>query len=284
MRIVFATDLSEASEAAIRSRTCLACLGRIGVEEVHLVTVVPSNVGIPGASLESSRRRTLDAQRGVFESAGFAVETHVVRGEPHRRINGIADHVDAGLIVVGSRGASPLENRFVGSTTRNVARTAVVPLLVERIAAGDEGDGPEVVREHLFEHVLFATDFSENADRAFEFLPTLSGATKRVTLLYVLGREGRDAGLTPVEARERLDALAADLDPMGVETEVSVREGGPVGEILAEEGRVEPTVTLLGSRGRSPLRRLLLGSVSESVVARGQGNVLLVPPGSPVPR
>ena len=284
MRIVFATDLSEASEAAIRSRTCLACLGRIGVEEVHLVTVVPSNVGIPGASLESSRRRTLDAQRGVFESAGFAVETHVVRGEPHRRINGIADHVDAGLIVVGSRGASPLENRFVGSTTRNVARTAVVPLLVERIAAGDEGDGPEVVREHLFEHVLFATDFSENADRAFEFLPTLSGATKRVTLLYVLGREGRDAGLTPVEARERLDALAADLDPMGVETEVSVREGGPVGEILAEEERVEPTVTLLGSRGRSPLRRLLLGSVSESVVARGRGNVLLVPPGSPVPR
>jgi nucleotide-binding universal stress UspA family protein len=284
MRIVFATDLSEASEAAIRSRTCLACLGRIGVEEVHLVTVLPSNVGIPGASLESSRRRTLDAQREVFESAGFAVETHVVRGEPHRRINGIADHVDAGLIVVGSRGASPLENRFVGSTTRNVARTAVVPLLVERIAAGDEGDGPEVVREHLFEHVLFATDFSENADRAFEFLPTLSGATRRVTLLYVLGREGRDAGLTPVEARERLDALAADLDPMGVETEVSVREGGPVGEILAEEGRVEPTVTLLGSRGRSPLRRLLLGSVSESVVARGRGNVLLVPPGSPVPR
>ena len=284
MRIVFATDLSEASEAAIRSRTCLACLGRIGVEEIHLVTVLPSNVGIPGASLESSRRRTLDAQREVFESAGFAVETHVVRGEPHRRINGIADHVDAGLIVVGSRGASPLENRFVGSTTRNVARTAVVPLLVERIAAGDEGDGPEVVREHLFEHVLFATDFSENADRAFEFLPTLSGATRRVTLLYVLGREGRDAGLTPVEARERLDALAADLDPMGVETEVSVREGGPVGEILAEEGRVEPTVTLLGSRGRSPLRRLLLGSVSESVVARGRGNVLLVPPGSPVPR
>ena len=284
MRIVFATDLSEASEAAIRSRTCLACLGRIGVEEVHLVTVVPSNVGIPGASLESSRRRTLDAQRGVFESAGFAVETHVVRGEPHRRINGIADHVDAGLIVVGSRGASPLENRFVGSTTRNVARTAVVPLLVERIAAGDEGDGPEVVREHLFEHVLFATDFSENADRAFEFLPTLSGATRRVTLLYVLGREGRDAGLTPGAARERLDALAADLDPMGAETEVSVREGGPVGEILAEEGRIEPTVTLLGSRGRSPLRRLLLGSVSESVVARGQGNVLLVPPGSPVPR
>jgi nucleotide-binding universal stress UspA family protein len=201
--IVFATDLSEASEAAIRSRTCLECLGRIGVDEVHLVTVLPANVGMPGAGLERSRRRTLDAQREVFESEGFSVETHVVRGEPHRRINGIAEHVSAEMIVVGSRGRSPLENRLVGSTTRNVARTSVRPLLVERIAAND--DGPVVVREHLFEHVLFATDFSENAERAFEFIPTLYGATQRVTLLNVVGPEGRDRGLTSAEARERLE-------------------------------------------------------------------------------
>ncbi len=276
MRIVFATDLSEASEAAIRSRTCLECLGRIGVDEIHLVTVLPANVGIPGANLERSRRRTLDAQRGVFESEGFSVETHVVRGEPHRRINGIAEHVGAEMIVVGSRGRSPLENRLVGSTTRNVARTAVRPLLVERIAAND--DGPEVVREHLFEHVLFATDFSENAERAVEFLPTLYGATKRVTLLHVVGPEGRDRGLSAEDARERLDGLAEDLSRAGVETEVSVREGGVVDEILAEEERASPTVTLLGSRGQSRLRRLLLGSVSESIVTQGHGNVLLVPP------
>jgi nucleotide-binding universal stress UspA family protein len=107
------------------------------------------------------------------------------------------------MIVVGSRGRSPLENRLVGSTTRNVARTSVRPLLVERIAAND--DGPVVVREHLFEHVLFAMDFSENAERAFEFIPTLYGATQRVTLLNVVGPEGRDRGLTSAEARERLE-------------------------------------------------------------------------------
>ncbi len=49
MKAVLATDLSAASEATIENETCLECLGRIGVEEIHLVTVIPSNVlaGMP---------------------------------------------------------------------------------------------------------------------------------------------------------------------------------------------------------------------------------------------
>lgn len=54
-----------------------------------------------------------------------AVETHVMRGTPHRRINGLGDRVDADLILVGSRGQSALERRLIGGTARNVARTAV---------------------------------------------------------------------------------------------------------------------------------------------------------------
>ncbi|MEF8840494.1 MAG: universal stress protein [Haloarculaceae archaeon] len=76
-------------------------------------------------------------QRAVFESEGFAVETHVVRGQPHRRINGIADHVDAGLIVVESRGRSPLENRLIGSTVREGG-------VVEEILTAEERVSPTV--------------------------------------------------------------------------------------------------------------------------------------------
>jgi len=103
MRAVYATDLSAASEAAIENETCLECLDRIGVESIHLVTVVPSNVhaGMPGVNFEERRRRGLDRYRNVMEGAGFAVETHVVRGTPFRRINGIADTVHADLTVVG---------------------------------------------------------------------------------------------------------------------------------------------------------------------------------------
>jgi nucleotide-binding universal stress UspA family protein len=105
-----------------------------------------------------------------------------------------------------------------------------------------------------------------------------------VNLLHVRGGDG-PAGEATASPRERLDTLAEDLAVrMGVETAVNVRSGSAKTEILAEERRVDATVTVLGARGQSRLRRLLLGSVSESVVARGTANVLLVPPASVPPR
>ena len=282
MRIVFATDLSDANEAAIRSRTCLECLENIGVTEVHLVTVVPDNVstGLPGMDVASNRHEALRTQREVFESAGFTVETHVARGTPHRRINGFAERLDADMIVIGYRGQSPLEARLIGSSARNVALTAVRPLLIERIAAEDAT--PSVVEEHLFQNVLFATDFSKNAERAFDFIPRLTGATQRATLLHVRSREQRAAEESDATARDQLADLADELETtMGIDVSTAVRNGGVVDEILTMEEEVGATVTVLGSRGQSRLRRLLLGSTSESVVTRGHNNVLLVPPESP---
>ena len=277
MRALCATDLSAASEATIENETCLDCLGRIGVRTIHLVTVVSANVhpGMPGVDFEERRRRGLDRYRSVIEAAGFAVETHVVRGTPHRRLNGIAETVHADLSVVGSRGQSPLENRVVGSTTRNLARTTVVPLLVNRVERAV--DDPTVRREHLFRSVLFATDFSEHAARAFEAFCYLRHATEEATLVHVRSPKdvGADDGVGPAE---RLAERASTLEGWGIETRTELRRGDPAEEILAVEAEATPSTVLVGSKGRSRIRRLLLGSVSEEIVARATGNVFLVPP------
>ncbi|MEF8779742.1 MAG: universal stress protein [Haloferacaceae archaeon] len=277
MKAVYATDLSAASEAAIENETCLGCLGRIGVEEVHLVTVVPSNVhaGMPGMDFEGRRKRGLARYRRTMEHAGFDVETHVVRGTPHRRINGVAGSVGADLTIVGSRGKSPLENRVIGSTARNLARTTVVPLLVNRIERGAED--PEVVRTHLFQRVLFATDFSENAKRAFDSFSYLRHATQSATLVHVKSPKDPEPEGEQAPA-DRLAELADRLEEWDIDVETEVRHGDPGREILAAEVDYDPTTILLGGRGQSRLRRLLIGSVSEDVVARANGNVFLVPP------
>ena len=279
MRALCATDLSAASEATIENETCLDCLGRIGVRTIHLVTVVPGNVhaATPGVDFEARRRRGLDRYRAVIEAAGFDVETHVVRGTPHRRLNDIAETVHADLSVVGSRGRSPLENRVVGSTARNLARTTVVPLLVNRVERAV--DDPDVRREHLFRRILFATDFSEHAARAFDAFSYLRHATDEATLVHVRSPKdegaGGDAGAGPAE---RLAERARTLEEWGIETRTEVRRGDPAEEILAVEAATAPSTVLVGSKGRSRVRRLLLGSVSGEIVARATGNVFLVPP------
>lgn len=276
MKAVCATDLSAASEAAIENETCLECLGRIGTEEMHLVTVIPSNVhgGMPGIDFEKRRKRALSRYRSVVEDAGFAVETHVVRGTPHRRINGVAGAVGADLTVVGSRGESPLANRVIGSTARNLARTTVVPLLVNRVER--ETEDPAVIRQHLFRRMLFATDFSENAARAFDAFSYLRHATEEVLLVHV--RTPKDPDPADADSSAKLASLASDLEQWGIDTRTEIRQGDPAGEILGAEASYEPATILLGSRGHSRLRRLLLGSVPKEIVAKSGGNVLLVPP------
>lgn len=275
MKALCATDLSAASEAAIENETCLDCLGKIGVEEIHLVTVIPSNVhsGMPGMDFEGRRRRALKRYSEVIEDAGMAVETHVVRGTPYRRINGVAETVGADMTLVASRGKSPLENRLIGSTARNLSRTTVAPLLVNRVQHAT--DEPDVVRKRLFRHILHATDFSENAERAFEAFSYLRHATQKATLVHVRTPKDPEPEEPP---EELLDQLAQRLEDQGVETVTEVRQGDPADEILAAEDEHDPTLTLIGSRGHSRLRRLLLGSVSEDIVSRADGNVLLVPP------
>ncbi len=274
---VIATDLSTASETMIESNTGLGCLGRIGVGRIHLVTVVPSNVhtGMPGMRFRARRERALAGYRATVEEAGFEVETHVVRGTPHRRINGIAGTVGADLILVGSRGKSPLENRVIGSTARNLARTTAVPLLVDRIER--RVDDPEPVRRHLFRRTLYATDFSENAERAADAFEYLRHATEEVTLVHVDSPKERLDG-SGVDPEAELESTADRLREWGLTTRIDVRQGDPAEGILAAERDHDPSTLLVGSRGRSRLRRLLLGSVSDTVVARATGNVLLVPP------
>ena len=279
MKALCATDLSAASEAAIKNQTCLDCLGRIGIDEIHLVTVVPSNVhaGMPGIDFEGRRRTALSQYRSVIEAAGFDVEAHVVRGTPHRRINGIAETIVADLIVVGSRGKSPLDNRVIGSTARNLARTTVAPLLVNRIERGV--DEPDPTREHLFRRVLYATDFSDNAERAFEAFSYLRHATREATLVHVQSpKDAEPNGESRAVLRDRLQERAETLEGWGIDTRIEVTSGDPAEEILEVEAEHDPTTTLIGSRGRSRLRRLLLGSVSERIVAGAAGNVLLIPP------
>jgi nucleotide-binding universal stress UspA family protein len=278
MRAVFATDLSDAIETALESRICLECLGRYGITEVHLLNVTSPNVttGMPGSDIGRQTRRALERQADLLRTEGFDVETHVVRGTPHRRINGLAEQVGADLIVVGSRGKSPLRERFIGGTARDVARTAVRPLLVQRIVEAD--DDHEVANEHLFQRVLYATDFSENAERAFEQFRYLQEATQEATLLHVTPPERRSEPDVVEDAEARLAELADRLEGMGIETRTDVREGEAIEGILAAEAEFEPTTILMGSRGRSRIRRLLLGSTSEKVTARASCNVLLVPP------
>lgn len=279
MDVVYATDLSEPSEAGIKSQTCIDCLKQVGVDTFHLITVinVSARSAVAPFDLESPKEERLDEERRWLEAEGFDVETHVVRGTPYRRINDLAEKVDADLIIIGSKGKhGRVRDSLVGSTTINMARTAVRPLLIERIV--ERSGEPRVAEEKLFSRVLHPTDFSENAQRAYNEFQTIKPSLEEADILHVLTREQRRLDRSEEEIQTQLAEFREPLEEAGVETTTSVRRGEAVEEIMAEEREFDPSLLLVGSRGMSRIRRLLLGSVTEDLIAKSESNILLVPP------
>ena len=79
------------------------------------------------------------------------------------------------------------------------------------------------------------------------------------------------------DGREALDTEMEKLKAMGAEIAGShVRVGRPDAEIVPLAEELDAGIVVVGSRGLGPLRRALLGSVSNSVVRHAHGSVLVV--------
>ena len=140
-----------------------------------------------------------------------------------------------------------------------------------------------------YETVVLATDGSDCARAAGEHALELA-ATYDATLhvLYVV--DATDLGLTTpseIDVEEIRDSLRAKgqraVDEVvetaadaGIEGVGEVRVGIPHEEILAYADGVDADLLVLGTHGRTGIRRYLLGSVAERVVRIADPPVLTV--------
>ena len=133
--------------------------------------------------------------------------------------------------------------------------------------------------------VLFATDFSDTAQRAFASLEKMAErGWKKVTLMHV-----QDSAKISKHLKERLDEfnsidterlemLKEALARKGIsDVDIAISYGLPFQEIvrLAKDGR--HSLIVMGSQGRGFAEELFLGSTSHNVVRHAPLPVLLIP-------
>jgi nucleotide-binding universal stress UspA family protein len=120
--------------------------------------------------------------------------------------------------------------------------------------------------------ILFAADFSENSVDAFRIACSLAARDEALLIvLHVIDRD-RDEGVRPSPG---IEALAVSREKRMREVYVTDRpvrvayrtsEGPAAAEILRTAEEVGADLIALGTHGRTGLRRLLAGSVAESVL------------------
>ncbi len=142
MREVLAcVDLSDATDAVVAEAAELAH-GRGG--RVHLLHVAADEPVIAGYDKDPISPYTRDDRAGELldehgqlrdlaarlEAEGLEVEPLVVMGATIDKILEVADHIDAGHLVVGSHGRSGLHHLLTGSVTEALLKRSTRPVVV----------------------------------------------------------------------------------------------------------------------------------------------------------
>jgi nucleotide-binding universal stress UspA family protein len=277
---MLATDGSKEADLAAQAALDLAQKSNSEVHILH-VLVLPLYTKDP-ASFEPEFRRQLEKRARMrlndllskMEASGAAVEgSHLELGRADAEIVEKAEEIGAGLIVMGSRGFGPMRRALTGSVSDSVVRHAHCPVMVVR---GEPLAFPT--------KVLLASDGSEEATLAASIAIEISESTdSELHLVYAepapyayefAAWEGLDPDLpasiieAPEDgARSKLDEQVQRIGEAGGKiAEAHARVGHPDTEIVGLAGKLGAGLIVVGSRGLGPLKRALMGSVSDSVV------------------
>lgn len=137
--------------------------------------------------------------------------------------------------------------------------------------------------------VLVATDFSETAEAAADWALEVARARgARLQVLHVVTLPLSQPHYLPAPedmqqslqqaAMERLAETVSRLSGQGPEVESELRLGIPSQAIVESAGELAPALLVIGTRGLTGIRHLLLGSTAERVVQNARCPVLTVHP------
>ncbi len=139
-KILLATDGSREAELAATTAADLANATNSELHSVHVGELLPTLLAQTEAEpvqLEREARERLDEQvRRVEEAGGTIKEAHLRLGRADEEIADLAHSLDAGLIVMGSRGRGRIRRALMGSVSDSVVRHAHCPVLVVRPRKG----------------------------------------------------------------------------------------------------------------------------------------------------
>jgi nucleotide-binding universal stress UspA family protein len=289
-RVLYPTDLSEASAHAAEWAGAVAGFYKASIMALHVVSpilmAVPGlDTSIAGESIETTEterlRRDVAARFGQLLTDGSQLDVLIDVGQPAHRILERATGLPADLIVMGTHGTSGFEHLVLGSVTEKVLRTATCPVLTVPPRAHATSQLP-------FKRLLCAVDFSDASLAAVTAALSLtqeSGAT--LTLLHVLewpweeppppniAELPPEQGLALAEFRryseesatKRLDSLIPATIPES-RMLTRLRNGKSYVQILQVAAEEQTDLIIIGVHGRNPVDMALFGSTTNQVVRR----------------
>jgi nucleotide-binding universal stress UspA family protein len=277
-KILVAVDSSESGKNALHQAFKLANEEKCWITVTSVVPPYEGEIELLGvkdirAALRKPCEEALAEIEKIAKTERMLIKTVCEEGEVHERIVDLADAENCDVIVMGRRGLRRIERALIGSVTARVIGHTQRDVLVVP-------NGTVVG----WKKIVLATDGSRHSakatERAISFAKSYGGELRVISVVDVPTEFYAEAPQAVENLVRKAQGFVADVkkqaEEAGVKVETFVGEAEAYEAIthLAKEQNADMIV--IGSYGRTGLRRLLMGSVAEKVIGYAPCPVLVV--------
>jgi nucleotide-binding universal stress UspA family protein len=275
-KLLVAVDGSESSIHALEESFRLSKEGTVVVAVAPPFTV-DLKIGAEG-EIQKLLKEPCETALTKASVMGKAANAEVIgicaMGLPHERIVDLSESEGCDLIVMGAKGMLSLDKTLMGDTTAKVIGYSVKDVLVvpEQKTLG-------------FNKILVATDGSEYSRRAMvravEFAEAYDTELYVLSIVEILPEIYSIAPQVVEEKVKKTEDYIAGIqklaDSHGIKSRGFVRDSAEPYDVINEIAEKEQVgLIVMGSHGRTGLKRFLMGSTVERVIAQAPCPVLVV--------
>jgi len=249
---------------AVTLELAQACASKVFVVQAvqipaEFLAVAPEVSG----TLEKEVQANMEVIRAAAAKLEVPVELLVLEGQqPHTAILAEIDKNLPDLVIMGRRGKHGLASIFMGSVTARVIGHSPVNVLVVP-KGGSIG----------FQRILVASDGSPHSEATWELALAMAKQAESKLIAVAVAPEEGDI----IEAQALIHKMLVAANRVGMPLKgVSPQGVAPDAGIIQQAIKNEVDLIVMGSHGRTGLRRLLMGSVTERVIGQTPCPVLVV--------
>jgi universal stress protein E len=265
-KLMVCTDASDEGQNAVAVALELAKACHSQVFAVQVLQIVPEFQAVAPdlrATLGKGVQENLAVIKAAADKLGVPLTTVTPLSQsPHAAIVAAAEEIRPDLIIIGRCGKSALARILMGNVTARVIGTSPMNILVVP-RGGMVG----------FERILVASDGSRYSDAAVQLALSMAKQAKSHLIGVAVAPEEGDIMESQAIIRRMLDASrGAGVRCKGVNPQGVAPDAGIVQQAIKHE----VDLIIVGSYGRTGLKKLLMGSVTERVIGQSPCPVLVV--------
>jgi len=266
-KILVPTDFSEQAVNAVDFAAQIAKKHKAEVHLLHILELPDGHdiqvtgevagtdpmTGVFVNLLIKKARKSLATIAGSKKFEGVTIKTHLTSGNAYKSIIKAITDTKSDLIVMGTKGASGIDELLIGSNAEKVVRNAPCPVItIKSKASGDK-----------IKNIVFATDFMQNQDKLVKELKALQelfGANIHLLRVNTPGNFESDR-VVKSNMEKFIKKYKLDKITLNVYNEMLEDEG-----LMYFADEINADMIALGTHGRRGIAHFLAGSIAEDVV------------------